>query len=99
MNQAEIIEQIIGPAIEEYNDANGEDLQLSPELPLFGKDSKIDSLGLVSLIVEIENLLSEKYDVSVSLADEKAMSQTKSPFKNVDSLSNYILQLINASAS
>jgi acyl carrier protein len=61
---------------------------------LVGKNAVLSSLGLVTLIVTIEQKLSEDYDLAVVIADERAMSQERSPFRTVDSLSDYISTLI-----
>jgi acyl carrier protein len=58
---------------------------------LFGKGSDLDSLGLVNFIVSVEENINNRFDVSISIVDEKAMSQKNSPFKSVDSLAEYIL--------
>jgi acyl carrier protein len=60
-----------------------------------GADSEIDSLGLVSLIVSIEDAVNKEFDSSITLADEKAMSQAVSPFKTLDTLSNYVITLLD----
>lgn len=62
---------------------------------LFGGDGILDSLGLVSFIVSVEEVLEEKFDVSIVLADEKAMSRRTSPFSRVSYLTDYILEVIN----
>jgi hypothetical protein len=65
------------------------------ELKLFGGESLLDSLGLVSLIVSIEEAIEDKFNTSIILADEKAMSRRTSPFSRVSYLVDYILELIN----
>jgi acyl carrier protein len=62
---------------------------------LFGRDGALDSLGLVTLIVAVEQALEDQYGVSVSLADEKAMSQKHSPYRTIGSLAEYASRLIN----
>ena len=57
---------------------------------LIGSGAKLDSLNLVSLIVDIEKGLSDKLGIEVSLTDENAMSQQKSPFRTVKTLADYI---------
>jgi len=57
---------------------------------LLGKSGKLDSLGLVSLIVATEDKLLDEFGVSVTLADERAMSQAKSPFRTIGALADYI---------
>ena len=62
---------------------------LNESTPLFGREGLLDSLGLVSLVVAVEQAIEDKYGVRVALADEKALSQTKSPYKDIASLANY----------
>ena len=80
-------------AIEELNQdqPSGKTLEPAPETVLFGKGSRLDSLGLVNLIVAVEGALADELDVEITLADEKAMSQASSPFRTVDTLVDYIV--------
>ena len=61
---------------------------------LLGGSGILDSLGVVFLISELEDQLVDMGHDEVVLADEKAMSQSTSPFRNVESLANYINKLI-----
>ena len=70
-------------------------LELGEELKLFGGEGLLDSLGLVNLIVSIEEAIEDKFDKSIILADEKAMSRRTSPFSRVSYLVDYIFELIN----
>ena len=54
----------------------------------------MDSLGLVNLLVIIEQNIEDEFDVSVAIADEKAMSQKYSPFRTIGTLTNYINMLL-----
>lgn len=65
----------------------------SDELPLLGPGSTLDSIGLVTLIVDVEQRLADEYDVSVTLASENAMSRRQSPFRTVGALADYISEL------
>jgi acyl carrier protein len=78
----------------------GEDLE-KPELTdadestrLFGARSSLDSMGLVNLIADIEERLSDDYEMDIALANPSAMSRTHSPFRRVSSCINYIMELI-----
>ncbi len=64
------------------------------ETRLVGHTAVLDSMGLVSLILDIEQLVNDKYDVLIILADERAMSQKQSPFRSVATLTDYICQLV-----
>lgn len=61
---------------------------------IFANDGILDSLSLVALISELEERLENELDIQVTLADEKAMSAKNSPFKDVQSLSLYIKEII-----
>jgi len=63
--------------------------ELGPDTPLFGRRGVFDSLGLVSLILGVEEAIADDYGVSVSLADERAMSQSSSPYRTIRSLADY----------
>ncbi|EAK9908221.1 hypothetical protein GK500_03355 [Campylobacter lari] len=52
----------------------------------------LDSLALVNLVADLEELLSEEFNKEIVLANEKMMSARNSPFKDVESLTDYIIK-------
>lgn len=64
-----------------------------------GANSGLDSLALVSFITDLEQRLSDELGLNVILADEKTMSLRNSPFKDVATLTSYILSLSDSSDS
>jgi acyl carrier protein len=82
--------------IDEFNELNDEEMHLSKEPTeiLFGKEGKLDSLDLVNLVVMIEEKLEDDLDISVSIASDKAMSQKRSPFRDIQSLADFLVMLI-----
>ena len=90
------IEHLIFQAIEEINKQLPKDRKIIPlsETELFGSDSKLDSLGLVNLVVAVEQNIEDEFDVTITLADERAMSQQTSPFRTVGTLTDYIEMLL-----
>ena len=90
MTAAEI-QDLVLRAMQNVNLARKPDAQLeiSPVSPLFGPGSPLDSLGLVSLLIDIEEALYDRGH-PVTLSDARAMSQTRSPFRNVPALVSYI---------
>lgn len=80
---------------------------LNPQLPeghrversvtarLFGREAPLDSLGLVNMIVAVEEQLSDDLDISITLANEKAMSRRTSPFRSVDVLIDFIQEMLS----
>lgn len=62
----------------------------SPESRLFGRQSNVDSLGLVSLIIQTEREIEDACGVAVTLADERALSMQNSPFRSIEALAAFI---------
>jgi acyl carrier protein len=94
----EILEVIV-EVIESFNG-----LDIEPKIQftsagnalLFDPKSSLDSLALVTLVLNIEDKLSEKFGLNITLADDRAMSQKNSPFRTTESLTEYIFSLENA---
>lgn len=71
---------------------------LSDNTTLFGQNGLLDSLGLVSLVVTVEQAVEDQYGVLVSLTDDKAMSQKNSPYRTIGSLADYIHNALQTAA-
>jgi acyl carrier protein len=91
------IEAIIIECLQDLNDDIESESLENPnkDTKIFGEDGVLDSLALVSLISDLEEEIHDRFDKDVTLADEKAMSQRRSPFGSVESLTEYIDMLIN----
>jgi acyl carrier protein len=70
-------------------------VSLSDQTVLFGKEGLFDSLGLVALIVDVEQSLADATGVSITLGDDRAMSQSHSPFRTIGALADYARLLID----
>lgn len=85
---------VLGEAVEATNTFHGEQrLTFAPETPLFGRGAALDSLDLVSFLVEVETRLAERFGLESPLSDDRAMSQARSPFRTIGTLAEYILSL------
>lgn len=91
-----MVKDIVIATIQEVLDSfsDEEKIIVDENTELFGKNSKIDSMTLVSVIVDIEEMLSEKYEKEICLTDDEAMTREQSPFDTVQTLSDYIEELI-----
>ena len=92
-NVLEIILRALQNLNEEFDDS--EKFVVDSNLSLFGADATLDSLALVSVIVDVEGAVSAALGRSVSLTDDRAMTQEVSPFDNVQTLLNYIMILVS----
>lgn len=92
------IELIIYRAIKALNAEREPDDQIreSPQTALFGLDAALDSLSFVSLITDVETSLNIDHGLDVALADDRAMSRPQSPYDTVSTLTDYIVELLEA---
>jgi acyl carrier protein len=77
---------------------NTEDLNMGVinfETLLLAEGSAIDSMTIVSIVVDLESELTEVFKKEISLSDDKAMSRKISPYENVKNLVEYIIELLN----
>lgn len=66
----------------------------SSSTKLYGQNGNLDSLNLVRFIGEVEEQISDEMGKDITIASEKAMSRRNSPFNNVESLSEYIAEIM-----
>ena len=75
--------------------ATENDLEISnidSDTILFGVNSVVDSLDLVSLIVKVEEHIFDKTEKEIQIIDEDSViSDGKTPFKNAITLANVIV--------
>ena len=97
VNRQDIL-RLIYLTIDEINETLPDDRQLerSLETHLIGRAGTLDSLGLVNFIILLEQRLADEFRVAVTLANEKAVSRANSPFRTVDNLANYVLEVLEA---
>ena len=62
---------------------------------LLSEGSAIDSMTIVSIVVDLESELTDAFQKEISLSDDKAMSRKISPYDNVKNLIEYIIELLN----
>ena len=83
---------IVLASLRDAVDQNGGDASgVNDQTMIVGPEAVIDSIGVVSLIVDIEQRLEMDHAVSVTLANDRAMSQRNSPFRTPAVLADHIL--------
>jgi D-alanine--poly(phosphoribitol) ligase subunit 2 len=70
-------------------------IEQGEDAALFGDRGVLDSLQLVRLVLELEDAVDSRFGITVTLADERAVSQTVSPFRTIGTLTDYIQGLLN----
>jgi acyl carrier protein len=84
------LEVVVGCLRDAIEQAGGEPVDVTEETVIVGKDAVIDSVGVVSLVVDIEQRLETDFNVSVTLANDKAMSARSSPFRTAGVLAEHV---------
>ncbi len=76
--------------------ASGKDLppNFGEATGLVGQEAMLDSLGLVTLVVDLEQWIESEYGIVIALANDRAMSMRNSPFRTVGTLTDYICSLL-----
>jgi acyl carrier protein len=90
--------RIVLSALENLNGELDEPIAVEPTTKLFGAEAVIDSLSLVSVIVDVESDASAALGFPVSLTDDRAINQPTSPFTDPDTLADYIVALASERA-
>ena len=99
--RSERVVECIYRVLDEFNRDLPAGLELSKSMDtrLYGEKGQLDSMNLVHLIVAVEEQIEREFGVSVTLADERALSMRSSPFASVASLSAYVSALLNSEVS
>lgn len=90
MNREEILELVL-ETVRGYRLAaspEGRD-DAGPDVAFLGSDGVLDSIGLVSVVIELEQKLSDLSGRDLSLMDDRAMSRSRSPFRTPRTLAEY----------
>jgi acyl carrier protein len=86
-------------AIRSANELRAAEDQLAcaEDTVLYGSSGSLDSLGLVSLILDVEEAVNAQAGQKLVLADAHAMSQKRNPFRHVRSLADYVMDRLKES--
>ena len=72
----------------------GHDMNVSATSALIGGEAVLSSISLVSFIMDIEAELEDEHEIQVLLVNESALSRKQSPFRTVETLADYVLELV-----
>ena len=89
----EEVVKIIKKAFTEVGDKSNINLpkKLDEETRILGGNSPFDSMHVVNIIVLIEDYIADTFNLNITLANEHTMSQSKSPFLSIRTLTDYIV--------
>lgn len=90
------ITALVFRAIDEVNFLLPKDNRIDKDVHaiLSGTGTTLDSLGLVNLVVAVEQEIEKSLGKSIILADERAMKLENNPFRTIESLVAYIYEVV-----
>ena len=90
----ELVRRLVREWCDEHNETAERkvDLAAGDDAQLFGLERVLDSLALVGLLVAVEQGIDDELGVVLTLADAKAASRAKSPFRTIGSLVSYTVE-------
>lgn len=99
MDRAQLIERIVETA-RDYAATlpDGAPTTMTAETTLFGTGGIFDSIGLVSVIADLEDQVNDETHSTITIADERALSAERSPFRSVGALADHVLALLEEKA-
>ena len=90
-----VTKKILIETTNEYFESQDFNEKANEDTTLFGKESVLDSMGLVNVIIDIESRFLDE-NIEISLTSEKAMSRRESPFRTISTLAEFIEEQIAA---
>ena len=91
----EKIKALVIDSLNELKDTNNLDFEINDETILLGENAVMDSFDFVSFVSTLEEKIADVFDKSIIVVSEKAFSKKYSPFKTIDRITDYIVELIN----
>lgn len=97
MSNQDRVESAVYKAVDELNKQlpKGSHVEKSLDAVLYGKSGKLESIDVVTLIMEVEDQIKAEFGTSITIADDRAMSQENSPFSTLGTLTTYVAELLN----
>lgn len=92
-----MIVDVLFNSIDEFNKLkdNHEKIIKNESSSLMSVEHSMDSLSLVEFILIVEDNFLDSFGISITIADDRAMSELNSPFKSIESLAKYLYKSLN----
>lgn len=91
--------RMIIDCLEEWNESAVRKIPLErgEDAPLYNKEGYLDSVGLVSVLISIEQCIEDEWNESIELTNNaNALSLQDSPYKSVGNLLSFLMQKFEA---
>jgi D-alanine--poly(phosphoribitol) ligase subunit 2 len=84
------IVKLISEAVKDFA-VSPDNIAVDEHTHLLGSSGVLDSMGLVNVVLDVEQQVNDFLGLNIVLANERAMSQKQSPFRTIGTLADYVL--------
>ncbi len=97
IKKSEVVE-IIYQVIDTHNSTNSLENALVKDINTYiaGINGSLDSLGMITFLVEVESKINQAFGTEIKIFDEELLILNNGEYESVETLSNYILKELNS---
>lgn len=88
------IKTLVKDALEETKETTGKNFEITEETILLGENAALDSFDFVSFVSALEEKIADTFDKNITIVSEKAFSKKYSPFKTMDRIADFVIELM-----
>ena len=95
MKTKEKIEQLLYIVIDETNNELNLEMEKSLDTCIIGPESQLDSLGVLSFVVELEKRIEDEFKVEVSLISDEFLNDDSDHMSSLKKIKIFLLNKIS----
>jgi len=90
------IEKLIFNTIDTVNSDLGIEIEKSRKSEIIGGASPLDSLGVISFLMELESNVENSLGIEITLVNDDVLSKDDNPLKNVGTIIDHLKHIIKS---
>jgi len=95
MTDRERIAQAVYQAVDALNaQLKGKHVDKSPDQPLYGKNSDLDSLDFATFIMEVEDKINKEFGADITIAENDLFTGQEGPFATINGVIVYLERVL-----
>ena len=94
MNTEKLIEKILYKVVQEKNNELNINMEKSLDTCIIGSESQLDSLGVLSFVVELEKEIEEEFKLEISLISDEFLNDESDHMSSLKNLKLFLMKKI-----
>jgi hypothetical protein len=94
MNTEQLIEKILYKVVQEKNNELNINMEKSLDTCIIGSESQLDSLGVLSFVVELEKEIEEEFKLEISLISDEFLNDESDHMSSLKNLKLFLMKKI-----